>query len=90
MKVTGCFPYTSNYRKINGAEDGCHSGSIVMEVESLTNGITGGVGGLILTVVRYFPIVCMQAERSKAKVYGLSLAGIACSNPARGMDVCLL
>jgi hypothetical protein len=30
------------------------------------------------------------AERSKAKVYGRSLAGIAGSNPAGGMDICLL
>ena len=30
------------------------------------------------------------AERSKASVYGRSLAGIADSNPAGGMDVCLL
>ena len=29
------------------------------------------------------------AERSKARVYGRSLAGIAGSNPARGMDVSL-
>ena len=29
------------------------------------------------------------AERSKARVYGRSLAGIASSNPAGGMDVCL-
>jgi hypothetical protein len=28
------------------------------------------------------------AERSKASVYGRSLAGIAASNPAGGMDVC--
>ena len=30
------------------------------------------------------------AERSKARVCGTSLAGIAGSNPAGGMDVCLL
>jgi hypothetical protein len=30
------------------------------------------------------------AERSKARVYGRSLAGIAGSNPAVSMDVCLL
>ena len=30
------------------------------------------------------------AERSKARVYGRSLAGIAGSNSAGGMDVCLL
>ena len=29
------------------------------------------------------------AARSKAWVYGCSLAGIAGSNPAGGMDVCL-
>jgi hypothetical protein len=29
------------------------------------------------------------AERSKVHVYGRSLAGIAGSNPTRGMDVCL-
>jgi hypothetical protein len=31
-----------------------------------------------------------MAERSKARVYSRSLAGIAGSNLARGMDVCLL
>ena len=30
------------------------------------------------------------AERSKARVYGRSLAGIAGSNPAGGMDVCVV
>jgi hypothetical protein len=30
------------------------------------------------------------AERSKVWVYGLSLAGIAVSNPAESMNVCLL
>jgi hypothetical protein len=30
------------------------------------------------------------AERSKASVCGRSLVGIACSNLAGGMDVCLL
>jgi hypothetical protein len=30
------------------------------------------------------------AAPSKAWVYGLSLAGVVGSNPARGMDVCLL
>jgi hypothetical protein len=30
------------------------------------------------------------AERSKARVYGRSLAGVAGSNPPGGMDVCLL
>jgi hypothetical protein len=30
------------------------------------------------------------AERSKASVYGLTLAEIAGSNPNRGTDVCLL
>ena len=30
------------------------------------------------------------AERSKAWVFGRSLAGIAGSNPAGGLDVCLL
>ena len=30
------------------------------------------------------------AERSKARVYGCSLAGIAGSNSAGGMDICLL
>ena len=29
-----------------------------------------------------------MAERSKARVYGRSLDGIAGSNPAEGMDVC--
>ena len=31
-----------------------------------------------------------MAARSKAWVCGCSLAGIACSNPAGGLDVCLL
>ena len=31
-----------------------------------------------------------MAERSKARVYGRSLAGIASSNPAGGMDGCPL
>jgi hypothetical protein len=31
-----------------------------------------------------------MAERSKAWVCGRSLAGIASSNPARGMDVCVV
>jgi hypothetical protein len=30
-----------------------------------------------------------MVERSKARVYGRSLAGIAGSNPADSMDVCL-
>ena len=30
------------------------------------------------------------AERSKARVCGRSLAGIADSNPTRGMDVCVV
>jgi hypothetical protein len=30
------------------------------------------------------------AERSKASVYGRSIAGIACSNPVGGVDVCPL
>jgi hypothetical protein len=40
--------------------------------------------------LHYLPMYLRVCEcRSKAKVYGLSLAGIAVSNPARGMDVCL-
>jgi hypothetical protein len=35
-------------------------------------------------------IAVSVAERSKASVYGRSLAGIAGSNPAEGTDVCLL
>ena len=31
-----------------------------------------------------------MAELSKARVCGRSLAGVACSNPAGGMDVCVL
>ena len=31
-----------------------------------------------------------MAERSKARVCGCSLAGITGSNPAGGMDVCVL
>jgi hypothetical protein len=31
-----------------------------------------------------------MAARSKLWIYGRSLAGIAGSNPARGMDICLL
>ena len=30
------------------------------------------------------------AERSKAKVYGRSLSGVAGSNPAGGLDVCVV
>ena len=30
------------------------------------------------------------AERSKARLYGRSLAGITGSNPASGMDVCVV
>jgi hypothetical protein len=30
------------------------------------------------------------AERSKARVYGRSFDGIACSKPARGMDMSLV
>ena len=41
---------------------------------------------LVVTVNWPVPV----AERSKAPVYGRSLAGIAGSNPAGGMDVCLL
>ena len=37
---------------------------------------------------RYGPIPL--AERSKARVYGRSLAGVAGSNPARDMDVCVV
>jgi hypothetical protein len=35
-------------------------------------------------------MMMMMAEESKARVYGRSHAGIAGSNPAGGMDVCLL
>jgi hypothetical protein len=31
-----------------------------------------------------------EAERSKAKVFDRSLAGIAVSNPAGGMEVCVV
>ena len=31
-----------------------------------------------------------MAERSKALAYGRSLTGVACSNPAGGMDVFLM
>ena len=31
-----------------------------------------------------------MAERSKARVYGRSLAGVAGSNPAGDMDVCVV
>jgi hypothetical protein len=31
-----------------------------------------------------------MAARSEARVYGHSLAGIAGSNPAEGIDICLL
>jgi len=42
------------------------------------------VGQLCLKIYRLCPV----AARSKAWVYGRSLAGIAVSNPAGGMDVC--
>ena len=32
----------------------------------------------------------LLAERSKARICGRSLAGIAVSNPAGGMDVCVV
>jgi hypothetical protein len=38
----------------------------------------------------YYKMPIPEAAPSKAWVYGLSLAGIAGSNPAGGMDVCLL
>ena len=31
-----------------------------------------------------------MAARSKARIFGLSLAGIAGSNPAEGLDVCVV
>ena len=40
---------------------------------------------------KYYHIMPVPvAERSKARVYGRSLAGIAGSNPAEGIAVCLL
>ena len=44
---------------------------------------------LLLCVINYTTPVPV-AERSKARVYGRSLAGIAVSNPAGGMDGCPL
>ena len=44
----------------------------------------------ILVVRIFYDINCNRGERSKARVYDRSLAGIAGSNPAGDMDVCLL
>ena len=49
---------------------------------------TMGVGKSVPEVKRYKPM--SVAARSKAWVCGQSLAGIAGSNPAEDMDVCLL
>jgi hypothetical protein len=46
------------------------------------------MSGLLKTVTRILPVPV--AERSKARVYGRSLSGIAVSNPAGGMDGCPL
>ena len=43
---------------------------------------------IVYDIIRDLPIPV--AARSKAWFVGLSLAGIAGSNPAGGMDVCLL
>ena len=43
---------------------------------------------IIIIIIIIMPI--SVAERSKARVYGRSLAGIAGSNPAGDMNVCLL
>ena len=48
----------------------------------------GNVRGWEYTVARLVSIAV--AERSKVRVYGRSLAGIAGSNPAGDMDVCVL
>jgi hypothetical protein len=45
---------------------------------------------LLLLLVVVVIVVVVVAARSKAWVCGRSLAGISGSNPARGMDVCLL
>jgi hypothetical protein len=47
-----------------------------------------GVVTLIVAVIIIVPVPV--AQRSKARVYGRSLAGIAGSNPAGGMDGCPL
>jgi hypothetical protein len=50
-------------------------------------------GSCVLCFIKYRNIGELPipgAERSKARVYGLSLAGIAGSNTAEGMDVCPL
>ena len=39
---------------------------------------------------RGFDLPIPVAERSKARVCGRSLAGVAGSNPAGGMDVCVV
>jgi hypothetical protein len=48
---------------------------------------------LLYVCYLWYAIIIIQpipvAERSKAWVYGRSLAGIVVSNPAGGMDVCL-
>ena len=46
--------------------------------------------GFPLFLLCIFKLQSPVAERSKARVYGRSLAGIASSNPAGGMDGCPL
>jgi hypothetical protein len=64
---------------------GCH-GDITLGCERRTL-LGGGRGSEIefLSVFHIFPV----AVRSKRRVRDGSLAGIAASNPARDMDVCL-
>ena len=46
--------------------------------------------GWVIRLRNFESLSVPVAERSKARVYGRSLAGIAGSNPVVGMDVCLL
>jgi hypothetical protein len=73
----------------------------VRRVENLTvfmcpKGPSGPVMGYLLDGVASFsnrifvPLLIPVAARSKAWVWGRSLSGTSDSNPAGGMDVCLL
>jgi len=45
--------------------------------------------GIAISFVVLYPMPIPEAARSKAWVYGRSIAGIASSNRVGGMDMCL-